>query len=224
MINMNRLKESILWFNDLESNKQMNILDFLVDKSEELILSEDEKKLFKQLISNVVELIVSEDNNEELVKKVLLELNADKIVVNAIYGFCEKLSVPFLDAKIISIMAKDNVIKTSDFVINHMILFSDYDEEPIDNFLRLTGLKDINSAFSVVRFIKNHYSFVSMRKLSPIVLERKLLNEYKIPAELVEEIVKPIFKNRADMHQAYLMEKVTELLNIMDNITTTETT
>ena len=59
--------------------------------------------------------------------------------------------------------------------------------------------------------------------MSPNLFVSKLVKEFNIPQAKAEEIVNPVRANLSDMHQAYLLDKVNELLEKFSNIATTST-
>lgn len=218
---INNILKMCEWFNSLEQSSQVNILDFLTNKTNELLISEVDKNTFFDFIKCVVSFIIENNDEKDLILKTLNSYGLDKIVVNALYAFCRFLAIPHLDAKLLSTMEKENVRKVADFVINKMILFNDYVQIPFNQFVELTGFGEAKQANRILRFIKSLYVDVSERKYSPIVLENKLKNDYGISSELTDEIVNLAKENRAEMHQAYMLEQINKLLNQISTLSCT---
>lgn len=210
----NSIREKCDWFNSLEQSSQINILDFLTSKSNDLLLSDDDKANVFDFIQSVVDLII-ENNDNESILKTLSSCGLDKIVVGSLYSFCKALAIPYLDARLLSSMEKENVCKVAEFVLYKMLLFNDYTQIPFNDFLELTGLGTAEQGNRVLRFIKDLYIDVSDRKYSPNILEDKLKKEYGLPVEIANEIVNLARDNITEMHQAYMLSQINKLLNQM---------
>lgn len=210
----NNIQEICEWFNLVESNEQVVILDFLTDKSQDLsLINEENRSNLLQLVTSVVNVIVEKNDDREIIIKFLLDCGLDRIIVNALYSFCRPLAMPNLDAKLVAGMNKENVRKIADFIINKVIIYKDYKLIPFNHFVELTGINDNEKANRILRFIKNLYTDVSGRKYSLSMLDNKLNLEYKLPSELTEVIVDLIKQNLVELQQAYMLDQMNKLLN-----------
>lgn len=210
-----KLLESCKWFNSLDKNIQINILDWLTDKEENLSLSPEDSDNFELLTNSIIALIIETNADMTDVEKELIETGLDKIVIKALIDYCTPLARPYLDAKIISKMRKNNLKKTVAFVLEHVILYNDFQRQDFSEFLSLTGLKDIKSSGNVFSFLRYHYESVARRQISINGLSDILVQEFNLRQELVKEIVNPISENLLDMSISLVFR---ELEAINDNI------
>ncbi len=214
----NKIHRMCDWFNSLEQNSQINALDFLNNKNNELILSDDDKADFFDFIQSVVGLIVESNDDKESVNKTLTSFGLDKIVIGTLCSFCKALAIPYLDAKLLSSMERENIRKVAEFILNKMLLFNDYMQIPFNEFLKLTGFENAEMGNRVLHFIKGLYVDVSERKYSPDMLENKLRKEYGLSVKTTDEIVNLVKDNITEMHQAYMLNQINKLLNQMSTL------
>lgn len=219
-----KLKSLCASFNSWDNNEKLMVINYLQDDSTELLTEHSEQ--FYELAQSVVNLIVEELNVEELnvndqVIDHLIDFGLDKIVASTLYDFCKGVADPYIDARIVALLKEENLQNVCKFVLEKMILFKDYDTIPFDDFQTLAGLADKNAAHRVLRFIRSNYISVSSREMSPNYFESKLVKDFEIPQVIAEEIVKPVRENISDMHQAYLLDKVNDLLGKISEIATT---
>jgi hypothetical protein len=126
-------------------------------------------------------------------------------------------SASFSDALTIARMKKENLHNTTLFVLHRMILYHDYNETPFAHLLEKTGFSEDELAFRAIRFIQNNIIKVARRDISPSTLARKLCDDYGIPHELANEMVRPIEENISEIHQAYMQHQINELINIFSS-------
>lgn len=218
---LKELQNSCEWLNSLDNNTQLLMLDFITDKTDELPLDETIIDNFDELVKNVIKVIVQKDANEEIVKGILLEYNVDKIMASAISAYCKKLSKPYIDAKLISNLEKDKLIKLCDFIINKMILFHDYEQITVDECMKNMGFSDKHLFLRALGFIRHNYIDVCDRSISLKALELKLKSEYNIPSEIVDIIITPVKTNWNELQQAHLLNKVNILLAHLSSLCST---
>jgi hypothetical protein len=200
------------WFNSLDSNTQINILEYLHDKTDELYISDEDRLFLNDLVNGIKSLIIDYEDDEEIVITNLIENGLDKIFAKGFYSFCKELAAPHLDAKIVKKMSKANIDKLCSFVLNHMILYKDYEDTPFEDFMRLIGQKYEEPARRAIRFTRSHYKDVGNRKYSLETLANKLTNVFKFPKEKVNAIITPLKENLAEIHQAILLNQVNNLI------------
>jgi hypothetical protein len=223
--NQQKLVELCQWFNSLDKDVQINIIDWLTDKEENLSFSPEESDKFESLTNSITELIVQTNAEINTVEKELINAGLDKIVAIALIDFCAPLASPYLDAKILSKMKKTNLKKTVAFILEHVILYNDFQRQNLSDFVSLTGFKDAKSSYRVFVFLKHHYEAVARRQISINSLTDILLQEFDLRQELVKEIVSPISENLLNMSISLVFreleainENISELTDRLDSI------
>lgn len=213
-----KLKELCNWFNSLKSNTQIEVINFITEKTEDLNIPESDQENLNLMISEIVSFIVdSEVTDPVTISKFLRNNGLEKISSDALTEFCTNIAMPRIDALTIARMKKENLHNTTLFVLHRMILYHDYNETPFAHLLEKTGFSEDELAFRAIRFIQNNIIKVARRDISPSTLARKLCDDYGIPHELANEMVRPIEENISEIHQAYMQHQINELINIFSS-------
>ena len=215
--NQERLNEVCQWFNSLDKTQQMNIMEWVTDKEENLSLPTEDFDNFNFLIKTIIALIVKTNDNKQKIEDILVAAGLDKIVIEALVEFCRPHAIPYFDAKIVSSLKKSNLKKTITFVINHVILCNDYQDHSKSEFITLTGLKE-QDAYRVFAFLKHHYEAVARRQISIESLSNILLHKFNIRSESVKEIISPILENHANMSISMLFRELDSIKESIDKL------
>lgn len=212
----------INWFNYLEPNDQVIILDYIHDKTDKLLLSDEYLDELSKLIDTIELIIIKNGDEEEKIVNLLIDSGLDKIFAKGFYNFCVETAAPYLDAKVISKMPKTNLEKLCSFVLNKIILFREYEETVFIDFMKLVGFQnDEKSARRSLRIIRILYSEVSNRKYSPETLKIKLEHKYKIKKDRIDIIVNPLIENIPEIYHANLLNQVNKLLSDISSFSST---
>lgn len=206
--NQERLLQSCDWFNSLDKNTQISIIEWLTNKTEDLSLSPENSDKLDLLIDSITKLIAHKNGDKKDIKATLSESGLDKIVITALIDFCEPYARPYQDAKILLRLKKANLKKSVAFVFNHAILFKDFYDTSEFDFTAITGLKDFRSAFRVFAFLRHHYEAVARRQISIDGLSNILSQNFNFQSETVKTIVAPIEENYLNMSISTLFRDI----------------
>lgn len=147
------------WFNALEVEKQTSILEYVLEKTNDLNLENEDTIVFNKLIDNIVKIIAEENGNMEKVIQILSSHGLEKVFANGFFKFCKEFAQPYFDARIVALMTKKHIANLCSFVLNHMFLYADYTEIPLEQFLNDIGFNEseTESAKSALSFIRHQY-------------------------------------------------------------------
>ena len=216
---VNNLAQICDWFKSLNIDAQMNILNYINNKSDVLNISSEEQHNLNILFDNITTLIIDLDDKQKNIINTLSEHGLEEVFAIEFYNFCKSFAEPYLAAKIINEMTKKNLQTLCSFVINHFILYEDYYEFPFKEFMSQIGLKnDKNKASQSLQFIRSHYFDISNRKYSLSSLQNKLLKNFLISPSKVDIIITQLNDHLPELYQAHLIHQIDKLLNITSSI------
>jgi len=217
-----KLVELCAWFNDLDTNAQINVLEYLLDKTDKLLLTEEDINTLRSFLTEVVSTILAKRNNREEIYTELHKAGLNRIFIDGLIDYCQSLAAPFMDALIISEMELSNLENLCNFILEKIILYQEFEETPFDEFVRSIGFEnDEESAQRALRFVKSHYLDYCNRKYSLSTIEKHLLERYNIPKDSVNTILSPLKQRTTELHMAHLLNQVNKVLGQLSNLSCT---
>lgn len=201
------------WINSLNDDFQLDILAFITNKSNELNLCDEDNTKFDDMVDKITSLIAENDRTPESIQILMKDCGLNKLFVTPLYEYCNELSRPIIDAKVVASIDKDDLATVCSFVLNKMILYKDYISISLDTVASQTKTNDTDKIRRTLAFIYNSYIRVCSRQLSPDGLFNSLIEKYNFSEELCSLIITPLNKDLANAQQAYLLEKIEDLSN-----------
>lgn len=216
----NSIKNMILWFNKLEENKKVEILNY-VEINSIFKLQDEELTHIKVFREYVRELIMQQDDKiiimERLTKSGFEEDSARKLL----YATDKYINITN-DSKSIINMEPSRFEELIKFIISKVILYREFNYIPFNKFVEEFNFINKKEANEALRYIHHNIILIVSRKISLETSKEMLTRQYDIPEEMVDIFYKGVNDNIKELREAYLFQRLNEvgtmLKDLSDNL------
>lgn len=218
---MTNLKESIVWYTELQDDKRNFILNCLKNdysvRLSNFLFNEQEVQNYLSLIDNIVELVSKIIDKEKTMKK-LIAYGMEEKDAKLFFVKCESFVRTKRDVAIVKNMNAKSFKCALDFVINKMCLLEEYRYYSPAYVMNYCSFQNSQEMAKTLRFLYFAVSVISKRSFSLPVFETVLKNDYCIPDELVNIFITSVEKQLSGLKEAQMYFKINEVFKRVEYI------